>query len=656
MRLTFLYPLFGLSCGILISDVLEINYGIILIIIGASIIFWALLHYVSTNPLLSRKYGSLHSVWITMLFLGIGALDYEANCRFSIDREISDEKVQVKGVIEEAQPLAKGDRFKLKILSLKNPKGEDILFRNLRFLLITDGLCATKGDIVEFSCVPYSFPENSNLTSGNSTVMKHQGIHYKADVKSDNIDKRGKLKSPSVYLNDLRNDLIIMIEKSSLSKHTKHFVISVILGEKNFISSKSRETLSSAGLAHIIALSGLHIGIIYTIFLILLFPLSLLGKPGLRKSIAIAFVWIYVIISGGAPSTVRAAIMATLIVLAYILQRKNSSLNGLFIAAFIILLLQPFDLWDIGFQLSFICVASILLFGEKLNPVNHHFHPYLYKATSLCLITLITTIATSLLIIYYFKEIPLLFLPANYGLLPLLPVFFGFSLLYIGFLVLGLDIKILSTIIDWFYNKFFGLADFLSMGRSSKISLEITPLSVVFWLSGFLFLSLLIHSRNKNIKRLYLSLSSLSVMVSIILIIIGRPEQQSYLRFQHSFTSMTAQMTHNNEILDLDFPRNSISHVQVQDIQIFAIDNKIKNSRLDKIKETGKERKNYLFIGPKADYTQIAEILENIPVENIILHANIGSRMNEELLEKISPVHHEKIHSLRERGSFELDF
>ena len=152
--------------------------------------------------------------------------------------------------------------------------------------------------------------------------------------------------------------------------HTYHIdgqdfaVISAMaMGDKGSLDRETKESFSISGTSHILAVSGLHIGIIFQLFVILLG-----GKRRSRPTIALSLVavWAYVVFIGFPPSAVRSASMLSIYSFCLLALRPDLSLNTLALAYVIMLFLNPFHLFDISFQMSFLAVASILIFYPPL--------------------------------------------------------------------------------------------------------------------------------------------------------------------------------------------------------------------------------------------------------------------------------------------------
>lgn len=136
----------------------------------------------------------------------------------------------------------------------------------------------------------------------------------------------------------------------------------LLLGDRGGIGDDVMEDFRDAGIMHILAVSGLHAGII---LLIVFMPLERLRYP-LRAAIALLVLWCFAAMTGLAPPVVRAALMSTLFLGGVILQRRSDPVNSLAAAALVILLIDPLALFGLSFQLSFAAVLGILLFHERV--------------------------------------------------------------------------------------------------------------------------------------------------------------------------------------------------------------------------------------------------------------------------------------------------
>ena len=193
------------------------------------------------------------------------------------------------------------------------------------------------------------------------------------------------------------------------------------LGDKTDLSESVRESYSVAGVSHVLALSGLHIGLLYALAFFLLRPLLLGGQSGrvLRSLLLILLLWLFAFFTGLSPSVVRSVAMFSIWALADLCGRQSFSLNTLALTAWLMLLVRPVWLFDVGFQLSFAAVLSILLFQPflyRLCPVRHRAGTYLWGLVS---VSVAAQLGTAPLVLFYFSRFSTHFLLTNLLVVPL---------------------------------------------------------------------------------------------------------------------------------------------------------------------------------------------------------------------------------------------
>lgn len=209
-------------------------------------------------------------------------------------------------------------------------------------------------------------------------------------------------------------------------------VSAMTLGAKEDMSQELREHYSAAGASHILALSGLHIGIIYAI-LSCLFVWHRFRASG--HLLVLSAVWVYVFVTGMPPSAIRSAVMVTIYALAVISSRERMSLNALSAAALIMLAVCPSDLFDLGFQMSFMAVFFILVFyGRIYNnvPVGWRSNAFTRRLWQMTTVSVAAQAGVAPLVMLCFGRISIYFLLANFIVVPIATVvLYGAMLLFV---------------------------------------------------------------------------------------------------------------------------------------------------------------------------------------------------------------------------------
>lgn len=654
-RLTFLTPVTGLVAGIIIFNFLPHPFLFAIASIALAIVCFIFVNNKKSNPAIFFKYKSIHFLWIGLLFLGIGLVDSAINNPPAMLNPNYLKSINhCSGIVLDSKTYADGDRFVIKVHSLVDSLGRQSSVKPFKIYLRTDGLCATQGDEITFQSNIRPF-EDSGKNKEYAKRMRDKGIHYYAYAKTDKIIKTARSTNFRNYLFNARDNLEVLIERSSLNRDTGDFIISLLLGDKSFLANDIKDTFSSAGIAHILALSGLHVAIILSAILLLLFPLSLFGYHKARYLLALSVVWGYILFTGMAPSTIRAGIMATFLIGAIILQRKNSSMNALLGAVFIILLVDPSSISDVGFQLSVVCVASIILFVNPINTISRKNHPRLFKIINVIVISLVTTLSSWVLISYYFKNVPLLFLPANLLLLPIIPLIVWLGLIFLVFLCFGIDIKFISSGLNLIYDFFVGFADSLSLHGKYNIQYEADSLIVILWLMAVLFMAFAIYSKRKKVNLIF-SLSFF--LISIILIPIKKTNPNDYLLIKHDYTAFRFELFTNEEVSHYRLERKTISRFRHGDIEVITVDCPVDLQKLKGLhkKEENPATRRYLLLGSGTNVKNLISEIDYTQFEKVLFHASINKAIYSDILEKAKEKNQRSLYSLREEGSLEISF
>jgi len=286
----------------------------------------------------------------------------------------------------------------------------------------------------------------------------------------------------------------------------------LILGDKSLVDPEVKQSFVRTGVIHVLAVSGLHVGFI----LILLISLARLFRVpwGWDRIFLLLGLLFYVGLTGGKPSVVRASIMAGLYLLAPVVNRPVNIWNIIALAALAILVADPLALQDLGFQLSFTSVISIIVLYEQLQrilperlKVSRIRNKGIQYTWALFLVSLSAQIGTLPLIAYYFHRVSMVAFLANLIIVPLVGVLLatGFLIILIGWLP-GLGVVLGQA--AWFLTKVIQtLADSFSTVKFAMIPIKawepVTILTYYVLLTGF-FLLLQPQYRRKGIILLLL--------------------------------------------------------------------------------------------------------------------------------------------------------
>ncbi|MBR5983056.1 MAG: ComEC/Rec2 family competence protein [Bacteroidales bacterium] len=220
-------------------------------------------------------------------------------------------------------------------------------------------------------------------------------------------------------LSRLRMKLVGLLRDFGLSDDEVSVMSAMTMGYSDMLSDEIRHAYSSAGAMHILAVSGLHVGIIYGIIIFLLSFIRNEKLNWLKVLITISLIWLYALFTGLSPSVTRASLMFSIISLGKLQRNNSGSLNAVFASMFILLLINPYNLVNIGFQLSYSAVIGIIILQPKLYAIFEVKNKVLDWIWSLTTVSVAAQLATAPLCFYYFHQFSNYFLLTNYVMIPI---------------------------------------------------------------------------------------------------------------------------------------------------------------------------------------------------------------------------------------------
>ena len=484
-----LIPTLSLAAGIIVSNAGELPWWCGVILILSALFLCAYILRISTDPVSAFRIGKWHILWVVLLFMGIGLTDESLNRPNSLEKSFYD-KVPETLYCEVTSVLTKtyGERLDIVIDGTNGAKAR-----------ITTGVKeVSPGDIISIPSDRLKEVTGDSTEIGKNILpaLKAAGILYSGRIEPKSIEIVGRSRKLHYFFVEIREYIETSIECSHLSKQTSDFLNAILMGDKTGLDETTRLTFAHGGMAHMLALSGLHIGILAGFILLMMWPIKLIGNYKWGYSAVILLLWSYVAVTGMAYSSVRACIMTSLAFIAIIAERKNFACNALCSACLLILIITPGALFDVGFQLSVLCVGALIAFATHLNPIQHRQHPKLYFICGVLISTMVATAASWVLTSYYFSQIPLMFLPTNVMLLPLLPIYLSLAFLFVTVLCAGVEITWIGKLLDIGYNGMLKSIEWLSCGTEFVVDYQIPLWGVFAWIIMLGFAAYFFNKKN----------------------------------------------------------------------------------------------------------------------------------------------------------------
>lgn len=383
-------------------------------------------------------------------------------------------------------------------------------------LLTTKGCnySLTEGDNVAF-VVNLQRISNPNMPEDTdfALIQKRKGIIYQQHIDAKAVTKYGHTDTFGNLMTKARKRIIASIHRTTLSLETKHYIIALLLGDRKHIDQQTRSEYSYAGLSHVLALSGLHIGIIMIFIWLLLWPLDFYQLKKLRFVLSVVIVIFYDVLTGLPPSVVRATVMITFTFATFIFGRKATAVNSLMASALLILAFSPESLFNAGFQLSFITVLFILILSPSNKQIKTK-RKWLRYLITLIVTSVIAMGATIALTAYYFHTISWAGFISNALILPIFPIFMGIAVLIILLACGDMNIDALNHIADMLVTYANSVARFISqLPFSVAKEVYFSEYDVLFYFICITFLTLFIKRR----KWLYMNLCIANCAFAVVL-------------------------------------------------------------------------------------------------------------------------------------------
>lgn len=323
-----------------------------------------------------------------------------------------------------------------------------------------------------------------------SCITTHHIDHLNAPVQIKAYQSLSSFERTILKAQDFRQQAEQQLHTLHIGEQDFAVIAAMAMGDKSALNQETKEAYSISGTSHILAVSGLHIGIIFQLIILLLG-----GKRRSKLTIILSttIVWAYVIFIGFPASAVRAATMLSIYSMVLLSLRPDPTLNTLALAYIIMVLVNPFNIFDIGFQMSFLAVGSILLFYPLFFCLLSSHSNIIRAIWGLFCISLAAQIGTLPLIVFYFGRIScyslitsFIAIPAATLILYLCVLLFILSpLTYISFLASSIEglmqlVMNVLTSITQFINTAFRLTSMLPGASIEHVHLSLLQLAILY--------------------------------------------------------------------------------------------------------------------------------------------------------------------------------
>jgi competence protein ComEC len=467
--------------------------------------------------------------------------------------------------------------------------GKDSLAKSL----VYGDIIAVKNNFTDIPAPmnPGQFDYKSNLAN--------KSIHQQSYLKSDQwkFICHGKQHAFMRAMFRIRNVFHESIRANFKDESQQAILLALLIGYTSEITDEIRQSFTDTGIMHLLAVSGMHVGLIFMVLNLIFKSLLKLRYGNIFFIIAITIIlWIYAGITGFSPSVLRATIMFNFLLIGKNIRKVNFIYNSILVSIFFLLLYDPLLIYNVGFQLSYAAVIGIVFVQPYLNSLLTSKSWIIQKLWPLISVTLSAQFFTLPLILYYFSQFPVYFFISNLLIIPIstLVIYLGFVVVF--FNVLGVSsftfifafitkytMELMTRIIFYIRQLPFGLIDNIYLNSFMALILFIAILYMCFWIFY------------KNRRYLILCLVSLIVFVFSIsiwnfknlkreqLVIYGIPGQTLIAIQEHKkgYYIGDSSIIYNSKQLRINSFRNMIeSGISFRNTPRYIIDHKIENNNL----------------------------------------------------------------------------
>lgn len=419
--------------------------------------------------------------------------------------EYNEVKITWKGFVEEKPE--KGDKYTKAVCSIYNmSKAPEREKAGIKVLVYIENNPATEsldvGDQIQFHTYLQRIMNTGNPHEFDyARYMQSHNIYYRAFANKEDFllikaKARYKLKRKAI---DVRTSLLRWFENCNMAPDELSVLSALMLGYRELLSPEIKERYSNAGAIHVMAVSGLHVGILYMILTFLLHYLNSKFILRLLRFLIISLViWLYAILTGMSPSVIRAAVMFSIYGFGTLIARKPSAYNVLAISALLMLLINPMVVFDVGFQFSYTAVLSILYFQPLLYKIILIKSVFIDRIYQLITVSVAAQIGTLPLSLYYFHQFPVYFWLTNILLIPLVFIIVCLAVMLIILFWLKIPASFTVNIINFLLKCLNGWVLFVDKLPGSTIkNIDLPIANAILLASLIIYLVYMIEFRPK---------------------------------------------------------------------------------------------------------------------------------------------------------------
>ncbi|HBD26946.1 ComEC/Rec2 family competence protein [Flavobacterium sp.] len=504
----FKFPLLTITIsfaiGIIAEYYLQWNFSILVISLLISLGIFSFLFWKSKKTLLQNSFFGI-ATYLLAFILGMISfyIHSDLNSKHHYSKKSFEETNSIRAIV--STTLKPNEKYNKYFITLSHFNDSIASGQLLLYVPKSNLENLHSGDEIWLNAAVYPVPKAFNPYQFDySKYLEKQNVFHQIYTNENQIKIIQTHKTIDFYIEKLRNNLSRSFEIHHFEPKTKAIIDALILGQRLELDKETIADYSNAGVIHILAISGLHISIIYFFIVFLLKPLKRVRFGAeIQLLIVLGILWLFALLTGLPASVTRAVTLFSFISMGNYFNQPKAIYNALAISAFLILLVKPNAIFDIGFQLSYAAVLSIVLFQPFYKKFYFTENKIAIYFTDTILVSLAAQIGVLPLSLYYFNQLPLLFLLANLVIIPLssLVLIAGIIILPLNYVlpsvavflgkILEFSIQFMNDYIHWIAQFKSGIITNISFSGWLTFSLYLVIIAFIYWLY---------HTNAKNVK------------------------------------------------------------------------------------------------------------------------------------------------------------
>lgn len=437
-----------LVLGILIGAYYPVSYSVSLIAFGVGGLFWLLI-FLLTDKKVNQPVVLGVITYGLILVIGVLVVSFHTHTNhkthYSRIIPVADIKQARFHVFKRLKSSGKHQKYLGKITAVNAKKATGLI-------LIT----ADTSQVITIDDVLYASVKLSELRRAlnphqfdYSLYMKRQQVRHQIFVNKDNSIVLKKESTLYGQADVIRKRINATLETHFVSEQNLSVINALLLGQRQQVSKATYKSFTSSGAVHILAISGLHIGLLLVVLTVFFKPIAYFKHGKIIASVGIiGLLWVYAFIVGMSASVIRAVTMFSLFTIAIYSNRITNTYNTLVLSAFILLICDPYYLFDIGFQMSYAAVIAIIWIKPLFDRLWYPKNIIAKRLWDVFSITLAAQLGVLPIALFYFHQFPGLFFISNMVIIPVLGMLLGLGIITLIFAYFGWIPELVFQVFD----------------------------------------------------------------------------------------------------------------------------------------------------------------------------------------------------------------